>query len=356
MPRFSMIAYGLAWIALTGCDGQKQALTLPPQPVKALQVQKVRYQNEAQISGEVTARFQADLAFRTEGRVIARLVDVGSRVQKGQVLARLDDIEKKADVDVAQATLHSARATLQLKQRIFSRDQKLLTIHAISQAEWDQAREDLSSAQAGVVSAQSSLDTAKDALTYTELKSDADGVIVSRQLEVGQVVASAQTVLTLAHDGPRDAVFDVPEAILLNEHPGDDIRVRLISARDGEALTAKVREIAPMLNEASGTVQVKTTLPVSAQWPLGAPVVGNIVVNAQPGILLPPGALTSHQGKPAVWVIEERKDTVSLHEISVARYRSQDVVVTAGLTPGAWVVTEGSKFLIAGQHVSREQP
>ncbi|MGN7973091.1 efflux RND transporter periplasmic adaptor subunit [Serratia sp. 22264] len=353
MQRVSLVVFSLVCIALTGCDGQKQA-SAPPQPVHAIQAQWVRYQNVAHISGEVAARFQADLAFRTEGRVSARLVDVGSRVQKGQVLARLDDVEKKADVDMALATLRSARATLQLKQNTFSRDQKLLATRAISQAEWDQAREDFSSAQAGLASAQSSLNTAKDALTYTELKADADGVIVSRQLEVGQVVASAQTVFTLAHDGLRDAVFQVPEALVLNEQAGENIDVGLLSMASSP-LTARVREVAPLLDETRGTVRVKATLPATAQWPLGAPIVGGFVAKEAQGILLPPGALTSIQGKPAVWVIDKEKDVVSLRAIKVSRFRSHDVVVTAGLTPGSWVVTEGGKFLIAGQRVSREQ-
>ncbi|AUH01442.1 efflux RND transporter periplasmic adaptor subunit [Prodigiosinella confusarubida] len=354
MQRVSIIVFSLVCVALTGCDGQKQASAPPPQPVKAMQVQLVPYQKVTHISGEVAAKVQADLAFRTEGRVIARLVDVGSRVHKGEVLARLDDVEKRADVDVAQATLRAARATLKLKQSIFSRDQKLLATRAISQAEWDQAREDFSSAQAGLASARSSLNTANDALTYTELRADADGVIVSRQLEVGQVVASAQTVFTLAHDGLRDAVFQVPEALLVNEQPGDNIDVSLLSIASSP-LTARVREVAPLLDETRGTVRVKATLPATAQWPLGAPVVGSFVTKESQGILLPPGALTSMRGKPAVWVIDKEKHVVSLQAITVSRYRAHDVVVTAGLTPGAWVVTEGGKFLIAGQRVSQEQ-
>ncbi|MGB8664849.1 MAG: efflux RND transporter periplasmic adaptor subunit [Serratia inhibens] len=320
-----------------------------------MQVQMTRYQNVAEISGEVIARFQADLAFRTGGRVIERLVDVGSRVHKGQVLARLDNVEKKADMDIALATLRSARAALQLKQSIFNRDQKLLATRAISQADWDLAREDLTSAQAGVASARSSLDTAKDALTYTELKSDADGVIVSRQLEVGQVVASAQTVLTLAHDGPRDAVFQVPEALFLNDHPNGEINVRLVSGEGNVNLSAKIREIAPILNENNGTVRVKATLPAETQWALGTPIVGSFLTKEQQGVALPPSAMASLQGKPAVWVIDGAKNAVSLHEVTVTRYHSRNFVVTTGLEPGAWVVTEGGKFLIAGQRVSREQ-
>lgn len=352
MSRSLVLISGLTWLTLIGCDGQKKIITPPPQPVRAVQLQMTHFRNVAVISGEVAPRFQVNLGFRTDGRVTERLVDVGSHIKKGQILARLDNVKKSADLDAARATLQSALATLQLKRKIFNRNQKLLKTHVIAQVEWDQARENLSSAQAGVDSAQAAFNTAKDALTFTELKSDADGVIISRQLETGQTVAVAQTVYTLAQDGPLDAVFQVPESHLLNERPGDGISVSLLP--QGDDLIATVREVSPVLDENNSTIQVRATLPSSAHWTIGTPVAGHFAAKEQEVMLVPSGALTSRQGNPAVWVIDAGKETVSLHEITVACYRSQDVVVTAGIDPGMWVVSEGGKFLRKGQHVTRE--
>ncbi|MEI3775642.1 efflux RND transporter periplasmic adaptor subunit [Pectobacterium brasiliense] len=352
MARSLILISGLTWIALTGCDGQKKIITPPPQPVRAIELQMTHFQNVAVISGEVAPRFQVNLGFRTDGRVAERRVDVGSHVKKGEILARLDNVKKRADLDAAQATLQSAQATLQLKHNIFNRDQKLLKTQVIAQVEWDQAREELSRAQAGADSALAAFNTAKDALAYTDLRSDADGIILSRQLESGQMVAAAQTVFTLAQDGPLDAVFNVPDSHLLNELPGDEVSVSLLS--EGNALAAKIREVAPILDESNSTVRLKATLPSSAQWPIGTLVTGHFAAKKQEVMLLPPGALTSRQGNPAVWVIDADKGTVSLHDVTVARYRSQDVVVTSGIEPGMWVVTEGGKFLRKGQLVARE--
>lgn len=352
MARPWVLISGLAWIALSGCDGQKKTMTPPPQPVNAIQLQMTHFRNVAVISGEVAPRFQINLGFRTDGRVVERRVDVGSHVKKGQILARLDNVKKRADLEAAQATLQSAQATLQLKQNIFNRDQTLLKTHVIAQVEWDQAREALSRAQADADSALAALNTAKDALTYTDLQADADGVIISRQLETGQTVAAAQTVLTLAQEGPLDAVFRVPESHLLNERPGDEVSVSLLP--EGDACLATVREVAPILDENNSTVRLKATLPSSAQWAIGTPIAGHFAAKEQAVMLLPPGALTSRQGHPAVWVMDADNGSVSLHDVTVARYRVQDVVVTAGIEPGMWVVTDGGKFLRTGQRVIRE--
>lgn len=355
MRRYLILLSGLTGIMMCGCDGQAQHRTTSPQPVKAIQVRMSNYQNVAEIPGEVAPRFQVNLGFRTDGRMTERLVDVGSHIQRGQVLARLESDKKKADLDVASATLQSARAALVLRQNMFNRDQKLLKIHVIAQVEWDQAREDLSRAHAGVASAQASFNTAKDALTYTELKSDAEGVIISRQIETGQAVAAAQTVFTLAQDGSRDAVFMVPENIQQNNAPGDEIEVSVLPPAGEGKLSATVREVSPLPEESSGTVRLKAALPSSVQWSPGTPVTGRFLAKTQQMIFLPPGALTSVKGDPAVWVINGDKGTVSLQGVRVANYRSQDVVIAAGLEPGMWVVTQGGKFLTTGQRVVRER-
>lgn len=354
MRLLFMLSLALAGALSAGCGDKTLTSVASPQSVQALRVPVAQYQPGAEITGEVRARFQADLAFRTDGRVVERLADVGLRVRKGDVLARLDDSEKRADVAIARAELSSAQASLKLKQKVFARNQQLLPSKAISQAEWDQSREELTTAQSSVATAQASLGTALDAQSFTVLKADADGVITSRSIEVGQVVSSAQTVFTLAQDGPRDAVFQVFEAYFLDGQPLSDIEVSLVADR-AHSVRATLREIAPVLTEASGTVRVKAALPENTPWPLGTPVVGSFRSPPQHGSVLPAGAIASSHGKPAVWVIDTASRSVSLREVTVSRYRTHDFIVTEGVAPQELIVTEGGKFLWEGQPVVWEE-
>ncbi|WP_409160535.1 efflux RND transporter periplasmic adaptor subunit [Pectobacterium sp. B2J-2] len=321
--------------------------------MKVVSVPVTEIQPAAEITGEVRARFQADLAFRTDGRVIERLADVGSVVHKGELLARLDATEKRADVSIARAELRAAQSTLKLKKNIFARNQKLRSSGAISQADWDNSREELTSAESSVAVARASLDTALDSLSFTELRADADGVITSRSIEVGQVVSSAQTAFTLAQDGHRDAVFQVFEAYFLNGQPLKNIDVSRVADRTHN-IQATLREIAPVLTEGAGTVRVKATLPENLSWPLGTPVVGNFRSPSREGSILPASAITSRRGHPAVWVVDAQKKTVSLRQVSVSRYRTDDFIVTQGVKPQELIVSEGGKFLSEGQAVRWE--
>ncbi len=201
--------------------------------------------------------------------------------------------------------------------------------------------------------AEAALATAEDALSYTELKSAADGIITARSIEEGQVVSAAQSAFTLAHDGPRDAVFDVFEAFFLDGPPLTDVDVARVTDRALD-VHAKIREVSPVIDAKAGTIRIKVGLQEAALWPLGTPVVGKLRSPPRQGIALPYTAIASAKGEPAVWLVNPENRSVSLRKISVGRYRQSNFVVTSGVAPHDLIVTEGGKFLKEGQAVSWE--
>lgn len=350
MNIFRPIILGLACAALVGCEDRISSHTAP-QPVRAILASLVQYQPSTEVTGEVKARVQSDLSFRTGGRVTERRVDVGSRVHAGDVLMRIDDTEQCADADSARAGLQSAQATLKQKTLAFERYKTLLQSRAIAQSTYDGAREALMTAQGSLEVAQASLATALDDLSHTELKADADGVITSRSVEVGQVVSAAQAALTLARDGPRDASFDVFEAFFLSGRPTSDVGVAPVGDRARSA-RGNIREVSPVIDTSTGTIRVKVALPQEAQWSLGTSVVGEFHSPAREGVILPWSAMASARGEPAVWVIDAASKSVSLRKVAVARYRTADFIVTGGIAPRDLIVTDGGKFLKEGQAVA----
>lgn len=351
LSRPTIIAF--AWVVVVGQVANAQDSPALPQQVRAISVAKAHYQPRAEITGEIKARTQTDLSFRAGGKVVERLVDIGSHVRKGEVLARIDDTEQQADVGVAQAGLDSARATLKQKTLAFNRYESLLQTRAIARVTYDQAQNELVTAQASLQSAEASLAMVLDTLSYTELKADADGIITSRNIEVGQVVSAAQAVFTLAHDGSRDAMFNVFEAFFLEGQPLADVEVAPVGDRSRKA-RAVIREISPTIDTKAGTIRVKVALPDDAQWQLGTPVVGEFRSPPREGFILPASAMTSAGGAPAVWVIDTKNRSVSIRKVTVSRYRTNDFVVTDGIGRNDLVVAEGGKFLEAGRTVAWE--
>src|ERR1700722_11276286 len=121
------------------------------------------------LTGEVQARFRADLSFRVSGRVFERLVDVGAHVNAGDVLARFDPAEQQADFDAATASVAAAEAQLRVAQATFDRQSYLLSSGFTTRTAYDQAQEQLRTAQSTLESAKSQLGIAREALGDTEL-------------------------------------------------------------------------------------------------------------------------------------------------------------------------------------------
>jgi RND family efflux transporter MFP subunit len=344
--------------ALSACQDLSAAAPNRALYVRTEVVQPQDRQTSITLTGEVRARFGAELSFRVGGRVLARHVDVGAHVTAGNVLARLDPAEQQADLDAAVAAEAATQSQLRVARAAFERQKTLIAQGFTTRPAFDQAQEGLRSAEAALEAAQAEVGRAKDALSYTELKAGAAGVITTRDLELGQVVQAGKAVFTLAHDGGRDAVFDVDESIFSRNVDGE--RVSLVSvSRPHVTATGHVREVSPAVDPRSSTIRVKVAIDnPPAALTLGSAIAGTATAHAAAQIALPWTALMASGSQPAVWVVDPATKTASLRPIVVGDFEAGKVVVRSGIEIGERVVTDGGKLLSRGQAVDfdRGQP
>ena len=338
------VVFGLAAMALAGC-GEAALPQKPPALVSTQVIALAAYAPTIVLTGEIKARAQNDLAFRVSGRIVARHVDIGTHVAPDQVLAEIDPQEQQANLAAAEANLQAAEAQLRQSTAAFERQRTLLAQGFTTRREHDQASEAYRTAQGSLDAARAQLALARDQLSYTRLCAEQPGIITARNIEAGQVVAAAQTAFTLAQDGPRDAVFNVQESIFANE-PGDG-RVEIVLVGDPGAKTiGRVREVAPTVDTATGTVRVKVGIdPTPPAMTLGAAVTGTGRFKSRERVILPWSALASQGGKPAVWIVDKQTKAVSLQPVVIEEYRVGEIVIRDGLKPGDIVVTSGAQRL-----------
>ncbi|PSS56664.1 efflux RND transporter periplasmic adaptor subunit [Pseudomonas sp. BBP2017] len=336
-------------LVLTGC-GEKNTAEIELPRVAVQRVQSSDFAASVTLTGDVQARVQADQSFRVGGKIISRSVDVGDHVKANQVLARLDPKDLQATVDSAKAEVFAEQARVTQTAAAFVRQQKLLPKGYTSQSEYDSAQAALRSSQSALKAAQAQLANARDQLSYTALVADAAGVITDRQAEVGQVVQATAPIFSLAHDGERDAVFNVYESLLVAPANRETITVSLV---DNPKIQAKghVREITPTVSAQSGTVQVKVALrDVPPGMELGSAVSATGHAQGKPSIELPWSALTKALHDPAVWLVDEG-NKVRLQQVKVRRYLIGKVVIGEGLKGGETVVVAGGQLLNPGMQV-----
>ena len=328
-------------VVLAAC-GTPKATTDPIRPVVAQRVTPGAAASRDVYSGELRARYETDLGFRIPGKIVARLVDAGARVTKGQVLARLDPEDAKLAAQGAGAQLASAEADFTLAKSELARYQDLLAKKFISQSAFDAKQNAFAAAQAKVEQVRTQAAITSNQANYTILAADADGVIVSVTGEPGQVVAAGQPVLKLAHAGEKEVVVNAPEGQLARFKTGQDVAIQLW-ADPAKPFHGRIREIAGGADPVTRTYAVRVSAidpPSQAQLGMTANVVFN--PSADSGIvLLPLSALAGNDQNPAVWVIDPATSRVKLRAVNVGQYREDGVTIISGLNAGDVVVTAG---------------
>ena len=350
MFKPQIILAGLIAATVTGCDKP-----VPPAPqarsVRAVAVERVAEGETVSLTGHVRSKDQASLAFRLDGRMIERPVNVGDVLKAGQVVAKLDPQIQQNLLRTAEGNLSSLEAQLREARITFWRQQELLKDGWTSRAKFDEAEHKLQTIQAQVDAAQAQVRIAEEQLSYTVLSADAPGAVTAKGAEPGEVVHAGQMIVELARQGGRDAVFDVPEQ-LIRTGPRDPVVEIALTNEPIVRATGRVREVAPQADATTRTFQVKVGIIDPPQgMELGSTVTGRIKLAAPPGVEIPAGALTEANGRPAVWVVDPQSKTVSLREVDVLRHDPATVVVSQGLEAGDLVVTAGVQTLHPGQKV-----
>ena len=352
-PTFTLGKIGalVLLLVLAACQKEEKAAAIPIRPVRTVTVELQEGGEKVSLTGEIQPRYQADLGFRVNGKILERPVDVGTEVKKDDLLARLDPQQYRQDLEVAKAEVAKAEAEVARSQAQEYRQRELLKNGHTTQVAYDQALKTFKTAQAEADATRARQVQASENLGYTELRADNNGVISAIGADPGQVVSSGQMVVRLAQPGEREAVFNIAEGAFKKPPTDPTVRVHLVSNAEIET-AGKVRYISPQADPETRTYTVRISLPEAPpQMRLGANVVGTVTLDQGQTVTIPGSALFQKDGKPAVWLVEKDK-TVQLKPITVQRYQGDSVVVGDGLAQGDVVVTAGVQKLLPGQKVA----
>lgn len=281
-------------------------------------------------------------------RVAAVLVDVGTRVQKGQELVRLSIDLLEADLNSRRAALRSAEASLTNAAAAMRRGESVSTSGALSAADLDQLRAEHVAAQARVETAKADLTTAELRLQYGTVRAPDSGTITSRTVSVGQIAQAGQEMLRLLRQDRVEWRAEVPEAQLSQVKAGQAVEV---FASDGTALKGRVRMVAPTVqaNSRTGIVYVDITGGSNARPGMFAR--GEIAAGSGAGILVPIASVVMQDGYSYVFVVGEG-NVVERRRIEQAGVHGQQLQVASGLAAGDVIAVQGAGFLKDGDKVA----
>jgi RND family efflux transporter MFP subunit len=337
--------------ALAACRDDKPPPEVPVRPVRAIMIEKRATSEKVSLPGHIEAQEVINLAFRGNGRMIERNFNVGDRVEAGQIVARIESGTARNAVQAASADVTAAAALLMQTQNQFERQEALLRSGHTTRVNYDQALQAQQAAQAQLDAANARLSTARTQLSHADLVADDSGWVTHRGAEPGEVVSAGRMILTLAREGGRDAVFEVPAQVKGSAPVDPAVKVAL-AADPNVSTVGRVREVAPQADPVTRTFLVRVALAdPPAAMRLGSAVTGTIEIEARLGIEIPASALFAIDHRPAVWIVDPTESTVSLRPVDVARFDLASVTIANGLQPGNIVVTAGVQALRPGQKV-----
>ncbi|UDQ79141.1 efflux RND transporter periplasmic adaptor subunit [Erwinia rhapontici] len=303
-------------------------------------------------TGEIRAHDETTLAFRLDGRMLSRAVDVGDKVKAGQLLAMQDNSTGLNQLGSARADLASAQAAERVAALNVQRMTTLTRTGAIARVQLDTARSDWQAALSKRQSSEAALKNAQDSLSWTRLTAPSDGIITAVSAQPGQVVSAGQAVFTLAAGNDRDAIFDVSDPHALTPNSALPVQISLL-ADPAVTTLGHLRDVSPQADPQTRTWRVRVTLVNPPEsMALGASVQAAWQQQGQRSIALPASALTRLGDKPAVFVVDSTHLRVLLRPVTLGNSDVNSIAVTAGILPGERVVTAGVSKLRDGEKVT----
>ncbi len=394
-PSSHLVALCCVFVLAAGCGGAGPSTSATaaagpaePRDVVVAQATEERLQRVVAVTGTLAAQDQVSLGFKVPGRIDTLDVDLGSRVQAGQRLARLLPVDYELRVRQAESGLQQARARLGLPpegdsedvdpdataivrqakavlddarltydrlatfvQRGISAKSELDAADAalkVADSRHQDALEEVRNRQALLAQRKSELALAEQDLTDTVLVAPFSGMIRDRQASLGQFVAGGVPIVTLVRMHPLRLQADVPEREAMEVRVGQDVRVHL----EGDAVVyaGRVVRVSPAIDETSRSLRVEAEVAnQDARIRPGSFATAEIVVAASvPAIVVPLTSIVTFAGVDKVFTVVDGK--VVERRVTLGRRESGRVEVLGGLDAGTPVIREPGN-LVDGEAV-----
>ena len=218
-------------------------------------------------TGYTYARARAAVGAKIIGRVVELPVDEGDTIAAGDIIAVLDSEDLQASVRLAEASLNEARARLADAEREFARQADLVQDRLTSQALYDAALTQREVALAQVGTAEARLNSAQATLDYTVVRAPIDGVVIERNIEMGEMVApggftsqqSTGSIVRIADPASLEVEADINESYIARLQLGQRASIR-VDAVPGFEYSGRLRQIVPTADRQRAVVQVKVSI------------------------------------------------------------------------------------------------
>jgi len=360
------LGFGLAVTSIVGCSGvpsSEQSGETPVRGLRTVVVQAAERAIERVYPAVLDPAETTDLSFELSGKLQNLTLSVGQRVEKGTIIARLDDTQYQTSVANARSALREARVQASLAKKEMQRKLALRERGVASQATADNAVADHASKVAQVEQAEQDLENRNEDLTKTIIRAPFDGIVSSVAATSFTTVSAGQTIASIYSATKYETSFSVNFDTVNQLKVGKPAVVRLSAMPDVE-ITARVTELGDKANSVSSfpvTVTLTEDHPLTKAG-MAVEVAIEIMLQGRLGYKLPLSAAINdmpitqtakaNETIPInIYVFDTQSSTVKRRQVKLAGVRDNQLLIVDGLKAGEHVASAGVSFLSEGMKV-----
>lgn len=370
-PRINLICSGIAGLFLTsltlvGCSSERQTVGAAPEAVSDVTVvsaQSVDIPDVVEAVGTLRAAETSQLAAQMMGNIVEVRAHEGDRVERGQVLAVIDDAEPRAAHDrataaelAAQQETTASESDLALADATFQRYQLLFDKKSVSPQEFDEvkaryeaARARREMARAGQAGAKAALQQARTALAYTHIVAPFDGLVTEKKADIGTLASPGLPIFTIEDLRRYRLETSVNETDLRYVRQGQQVSV-VIDALGDRELKGKVVEIVPAADPASRSFLVKVELPSDPALRSGLFGRAQFARGERSALLIPRTAVVERGQLQGIYVLDPNR-IAGLRYITLGKPSAQQIEVLAGLQTGEMLIVDPGSREFSGKKI-----
>lgn len=340
---------------LFSCSGEKKD---PKKFIRPVKYQKVGYLGGGKIrtfSGTAQTDKVIHLSFRNTGIITRFDIKLGQKVKKGQLLARLDNVQSRLSYEQAVTQLNSAESQMNTAKLSLNRVRSLYEKGSASLSDFESAKNSYKTARESYQSAKRSVAIQQEQVKYGYLYAPEDGVIAAVDSEIDENVNAGQNIATLNAGSDMEITLGIPESVINTVNQGMVVDVQFPSL-PGKNFKARITEVAPAVDANTATYLVRVTVinPSSnIKSGMAANVTFDLGSHKNNVLVVPVNAVGEDSNGRFVFLIEEegKAATVKRQQVIIGNLTAEGFEVRSGLSAGQKIATAGLQTLLDGQEV-----
>lgn len=347
----------LALLLLTACGEEKKEVEKFVRPVKYQEVGYLGGEKIRSFSGTSRTDEIINLSFRSGGILTMFDIKLGQNVSKGQLLAKLDNVQSRLNYENAVSSLNSAASQMNTAKSSLARIRSLYEKGSTSLSDYEAAKNSYRTAQASHESAKRTVAIQQDQISYGFLYAPNDGTIASISTEVNENVTAGQVVAVLNVSGDMEITLGLPESVINYVKQNMEVDISFSAIADTQ-FKGTVTEVAPAVDANTATYPVRVTVanPTEAiKSGMAANVIFDFGDNKKDEsvLVVPTHAVGEDSNGRFVFVVENAGDLskVKKQQITIGSLTAEGFEVKSGLTVGQKIATAGLQTLLDGQEV-----